>query len=275
MAAAARKQAFEERLRQKEVEKEQQRAQAMQNKEREKEALEAARRDTSSRTAEQQRQERQELLNRMAQQDRQNAQQERQNEQDRQDGRGQEQEMGRRRRQSRVPANEPPPESRQDTGNVGVEAPPSNQWQVRDGFYVNAGGDIGAPFASIDECRAACEKTEECRSITMYKKMGHCTMKTHARISTHSDWYSELKESQDSPWLVVPDTYISGGDDATIIAYYTLPECRAACLKFPNCVAITQNENSNECFLKTKAEIFPHQSWHTEVLKQHAHLIRK
>lgn len=183
--------------------------------------------------------------------------------------------MGRRRRQSRVPANEPPPESRQDTGNVGVEAPPSNQWQVRDGFYVNAGGDIGAPFASIDECRAACEKTEECRSITMYKKMGHCTMKTHARISTHSDWYSELKESQDSPWLVVPDTYISGGDDATIIAYYTLPECRAACLKFPNCVAITQNENSNECFLKTKAEIFPHQSWHTEVLKQHAHLIRK
>lgn len=144
---------------------------------------------------------------------------------------------------------------------------------------MRSGGDIGQPIADIDSCRAACRQNPSCVAITMYKKLGSCQLKSHGRTAPHSDWYSEAKAEYSSPlaetkWLVLPDYYISDGGSALTQVYWTLPECRAACEALSTCIAITQNEQSNECFLKSQADVYPHEHWHTEVRQDFKHLIK-
>lgn len=159
---------------------------------------------------------------------------------------------------------------------VGVEGMPNLQWTVLDGQFITRTGDIGGLVTNLEECRAACAASPECQGITIFKLNGYCNMKSHQSTEAHNDWYTELKTEHvvANDWVVVPDSYISGGGDVHEKTFWDLPSCRQACMDTPDCMAITQNENSNECYLKMKVDIHPHVHWHTEVLSQHKALIK-
>lgn len=158
-----------------------------------------------------------------------------------------------------------------------VEQPADDsKWQSLDGHYIHGGQDIGRTMTDLNECRKKCLEDEKCVGVTMYKVTGHCNMKAHTKVSVHSDWYTEIKieNKVKEDWIVIPDTYI-GGQTGNIKnakgkkVYYDLETCRRACQEVAECVAITQNEQSGQCFLKGEIDIHAHPHWNTEVLEKH------
>jgi hypothetical protein len=142
-------------------------------------------------------------------------------------------------------------------------------WTVIEGAYLAAGDDLGEPFSNLDDCRASCMELATCAGITMYARSGICQMKSKQRLEGHDDWHTEIKSHyighNVEDWIEVPDSFISGGMDATDATFFDLTECRKACKKDHRCLAITLNEETEECFLKNKIDIHPHERWHTEV----------